>query len=137
MFAQHLADVFGGIFGLVAVILASVGIYGVMSFAVSQRTQEFGVRMALGASGSRILHMVLRQGVVQIVLGLTAGLGLAFALALLAADGIQNTLFGVSGRDPGTYIAVASLVAVVSLLATVFPARRAMRIDPVTALRTE
>ena len=125
------------IFGLVAVILASVGIYGVMSFAVSQRTQEFGVRMALGASGSRILHMVLRQGVVQIVLGLTAGLGLAFALALLAADGIQNTLFGVSGRDPGTYIAVASLVGVVSLLATVFPARRATRVDPLLALRAE
>jgi putative ABC transport system permease protein len=125
------------IFGLVAVILASVGIYGVMSFAVSQRRQEFGVRMALGASGSRILHMVLRQGVVQIVLGLTVGLGLAFALALIAADGIQNTLFGVSGRDPGIYGAVASLVAVVSLIATVFPARRATRVDPMLALRAE
>jgi predicted permease len=125
------------IFGAVAVLLASVGIYGVMSFAVNQRTQEFGVRMALGASTPRILQMVLRQGVIQIALGLVLGLGLALALAIAAADGIQNTLFGVSGRDPITYIAVAALVALVSLVATLVPARRATRVDPMTALRAE
>jgi putative ABC transport system permease protein len=125
------------IFGLVAVVLASVGIYGVMSFAVNQRRQEFGVRMALGASAPRILQMVVRQGAVQIALGLAAGLGLAFALAVVAADGIRNTLFGVSGRDPMIYLAVTALVTVVSFVATVVPARRATRVDPMLALRAE
>jgi predicted permease len=125
------------IFGLVAVILASVGIYGVMSFAVNQRTQEFGVRMALGANTPRILRMVVHQGVLQVAVGLTLGLGLAFALAVLAADGIQNALFGVSGRDPLTYLSVAGLIATVSLIATLVPAQRATRVDPMVALRAE
>jgi putative ABC transport system permease protein len=125
------------IFGAVAVLLASVGIYGVMSFTVNQRTQEFGVRMALGADTPRILRMVVRQGVAQIAIGLVLGLGLAFALAVLAADGIQNTLFGVSGRDPAVYVAVGALVAVVSLVATFVPAQRATRVDPLIALRAE
>lgn len=125
------------IFGVVAVVLASVGIYGVMSFAVNQRTQEFGVRMALGASGRRILRMVVQQGVVQIAVGLALGLGLAFGLAVVAADGIQATLFGVSGRDPLIYLAVGSLIAAVSLAATFMPARRATRVDPMIALRAE
>jgi len=125
------------IFGAVAVILASVGIYGVMSFAVNQRTQEFGVRMALGANAGRILQMVVRQGVVQISLGLAAGLGLALVLTALAADGIRNTLFGVSGRDPIVYLSVAALVSAVSLVATFVPARRATRVDPMIALRAE
>jgi putative ABC transport system permease protein len=73
----------------------------------------------------------------QLAIGLTLGLGLAFALAIVAADGIQNTLFGVSGRDPMTYLAVASLVTVVSLVATFVPARRATRVDPMIALRAE
>ncbi len=85
------------IFGVVAVVLASVGIYGVMSFSVNQRTQEFGVRMALGANTGRILGMVLRQGAVQIGLGLAVGLGLALSVTRLLQSGIQNTLFGVSG----------------------------------------
>jgi putative ABC transport system permease protein len=125
------------IFGVVAIVLASVGIYGVMSFAVNQRTQEFGVRMALGANGSRILRMVLRQGVAQIALGVALGLGLAFAIAAVAGAGIQTTLFGVSARDPLTYGAVFAIVTVVSLVATMVPARRATRVDPMIALRTE
>ena len=125
------------IFGLVAVILASVGIYGVMSFAVNQRTQEFGVRMALGANTPRILRMVVQQGVLQIAVGLTLGLGLAFGLAVVAADGIQNALFGVSGRDPLTYLSVAALITTVSLIATLVPAQRATRVDPMIALRAE
>jgi predicted permease len=125
------------IFGAVAVVLASVGIYGVMSFAVNQRTQEFGVRMALGANAPRILRMVVQQGAVQIAIGLVAGLGMALALAALAADGIRNTLFGVSGRDPFIYLAVAILVTLVSLVATFVPARRATRVDPMVALRAE
>jgi putative ABC transport system permease protein len=125
------------IFGAVAVVLASVGIYGVMSFAVNQRTQEFGIRMALGANSRRILQMVVRQGVVQIAIGVVLGLGLALTLAILAADGIQNTLFGVSGRDPLVYTAVATLVALVSLVATFVPAQRATRVDPMIALRND
>jgi ABC-type antimicrobial peptide transport system permease subunit len=125
------------IFGAVAVVLASVGIYGVMSFSVNQRTQEFGVRMALGANHGTILGMVLRQGVVQIGIGLMLGLGLALAIATAAAGGIQNTLFGVGARDPLTYTAVALLVAIVSLVASWVPARRATRVDPMIALRAE
>jgi len=125
------------IFGVVAVVLAAVGIYGVMAFSVSQRTQEFGVRMALGADARRILTMVLRQGAVQIGLGVVLGLGLAFGLAAAIGAGIQNVLFGVSGRDPGVYAAVAALVIVVSLAATLVPARRATRVRPMTALRAE
>ena len=125
------------IFGIVAVVLASVGIYGVMSFAVNQRTQEFGVRMALGANDGTILGMVLKQGVVQIAAGLLIGLGFAITLAAAFGSGIQNTLFGVSARDPITYGAVAALVTLVSLTATLVPARRATRVDPMIALRAE
>jgi len=108
-----------------------------MSFAVNQRTQEFGVRMALGAGDVTILGMVLRQGVVQIALGLMLGLGVALAIAAVAGNGIQNTLFGVSARDPITYGSVALLVTLVSLVATLVPARRATRVDPMIALRAE
>ena len=125
------------IFGLVAVVLASVGIYGVVSFAVNQRQQEFGVRMALGADGSRIVTMVLGQGALQIVLGLGLGFTLAYALATVFATGVQNTLFGVTARDPATYLAVFAVVTTVSLIATLVPARRATRVDPMIALRAE
>jgi ABC-type antimicrobial peptide transport system permease subunit len=125
------------IFGLAAVALAAVGIYGVMSFSVSQRTQEFGVRMALGADAHRILGMILKQGGVQVAIGVTLGLGLAYGLATLIGAGIQNILFGVSGRDPLTYAGVAVMVIAVSLVATWVPARRATRVPPVTALRAD
>ncbi len=125
------------IFGLVAVVLAAVGIYGVMSFSVNQRTQEFGVRMALGANGRRILGMVLRQGSIQIGLGLALGLSLALWLATAGGDAIGNTLFGVTARDPFTYGVVVALVTIVSLVATLVPARRATRVDPMIALRAE
>lgn len=125
------------IFGVVAVVLASVGMYGVMSFSVNQRRQEFGVRMALGAHYTRILRMVLRQGAVQLAIGLTLGIGTALALATAAGAGIQNILFGVSARDPLTYGVVVALITVVSLFATLVPARRATRVDPMVALRAE
>ncbi len=125
------------IFGGIAILLASVGIYGVMSFAVSQRTQEFGVRMALGADTPRILSMVLKQGAVQIGLGLFVGLGLSLAIVAVAGSAIQTTLFGVTARDPFTYGVVMALVTVVSLIATLVPARRATRVDPMIALRAE
>jgi ABC-type antimicrobial peptide transport system permease subunit len=125
------------IFGLVAVVLASVGMYGVMSFSVNQRRQEFGVRMALGADHGRILSMVLKQGIVQLVVGLGLGLGIALTIAAIGRSGIQNTLFGVSARDPFTYTVVLALITLVAVTATLVPARRATRVDPMIALRAE
>jgi ABC-type antimicrobial peptide transport system permease subunit len=93
--------------------------------------------MALGADARRILAMVLRQGSVQISIGVALGLGLAFALAAAIGAGIQNVLFNVNGRDPAVYGAVAALVALVSLMATFLPARRATRVRPMTALRAD
>ena len=125
------------IFGAVAVVLASVGLYGVMSFSVNQRTQEFGIRMALGADHHRILVMVLRQGAVQLGLGLALGLGLTLTVATVGAAGISNALFSISPRDPLTYIAVTLLLTVVAFIATLVPARRATKVDPMIALRAE
>jgi ABC-type antimicrobial peptide transport system permease subunit len=125
------------LFGLVATVIAAVGIYGVMSFSVSQRTQELGVRMALGADSRRILRMVLGQGSLQTGIGVALGVLITLALAVVAGDGIQSVLFGVSPRDPLIYVAVVALVAIVSLVATLVPARRATRVDPMIALRAE
>jgi ABC-type antimicrobial peptide transport system permease subunit len=108
-----------------------------MSFSVNRRTQEFGVRMALGAQHRQILVMVLRQASVQVVLGLLLGLGLAWGLATLGGAAVTTTLFDVSARDPLVYIAVFALVAVVSLVAVLVPGRRASRVDPLVALRAE
>ncbi len=123
------------VLGLVAVVLAAVGIYSVMSFSVNRRTQEFGVRMALGARPGQILEIVLRQGAWQIAVGLALGLALAFVLAVLGGSAIGTILYGVSARDPLTYAAVAALVIVVSVLAVLLPGRRALRVDPIIALR--
>ncbi len=125
------------IFGAVAVVLASVGLYGVMSFSVNQRTQEFGIRMALGADTNRILHMVLSQGALQLVVGLGLGLILALVLGIVGGDGVRNSLFNVSPRDPLTFAAVSVLLTLVSFVATLVPARRATRVDPMIALRAE
>jgi predicted permease len=125
------------IFGVVATVIAAVGIYGVMSFSVSQRTQELGVRMALGADRRRILWMVLRQGSILTGIGLALGVLFTLALVVLAGDGMQSVLFGVSPRDPLIYAAVAGLVAVISLAASLVPAWRATRVDPMVALRAE
>jgi putative ABC transport system permease protein len=125
------------VFGAVAMILSSVGLYGVMSFAVNQRTQEFGIRMALGADQTSIMRMVLRQVVWQLGLGLGLGLGLALLISVVGGDGIVNALPQVSPRDPLTYAGVAVLLAAVSLGATFVPARRATRVDPMIALRSE
>jgi predicted permease len=125
------------IFGAVAMVIAGVGIYGVMSFSVNQRTQELGVRMALGADSRRILRMVLRQGSLLTGVGLALGLLITLGLAGAAGEGIQSVLFGVSPLDPLIYAAVAGLIATVSLAASFFPARRATRVDPMIALRAE
>jgi putative ABC transport system permease protein len=125
------------IFGLVAVILSSVGLYGVMSFSVNQRTQEFGIRMALGADNGRILGMVLGQGALQLAIGLAIGLGCTALIGLLAREAIANQLFDISPLDPVTYACVALLLSAVAFVATFMPARRAMRVDPIVALRAD
>ena len=125
------------IFGGVAMILAAVGLYGVMSFSVNQRTQEFGIRMALGADHARILQMVIRQGSRQLALGLALGLGLALTIAVIGRNGIANALFNVDPRDPVAYLSVALLLSLVSLFAMLVPARRATKVDPLVALRAE
>ena len=121
--------------GLVATVLAAVGLYGVMNFSVNQRTQEFGVRMALGADRRRILGMVLRQSAWQVGLGALGGLLLALTIATLGADGIQSVLFNVNARDPLIYGVVIGMVILVSMFASLVPARRATRVDPIVALR--
>jgi putative ABC transport system permease protein len=125
------------IFGGIAVMLASVGLYGVMSFSVNQRRQEFGVRMALGADANRILRMVVRQGGWQLCIGLGLGLSVTLLIATLARDGLSNFLFNTNPRDPVIYTAVAVLLTLVSLTAILIPARRATRVDPMVALRAE
>ncbi len=137
MSQNRLAAGMFAVFGGVAVLLAAVGLYGVMSFSVNQRTQEFGVRMALGADAARIMRMVLRQGAWQLGIGLTLGLGFSLVVAILARDGISQVTPQISPSDPATYTAVGLLLAVVALVATLVPALRATRVDPMIALRAE
>ena len=122
-----------GLFAGIALALAVIGIYGVVAWNVAQRTREFGIRQALGADGRSILQLVVRQGMRVVLLGLLLGLGGALA----ATRALQNMLFGVNAFDPLTFLLVAALLAAVALLACVVPARRATRVDPMTALRSE
>jgi putative ABC transport system permease protein len=131
-----LASLFS-IFGGVAMLLAAVGLYGVMSFAVSQRTNEYGIRMALGADPRQILRMILQQGAAQLGVGLALGLSLALALVILGGALLQNFLFQVSRADPLVWGSAVVLLTLVTLLACLAPARRATRINPVEALRAE
>jgi ABC-type transport system, involved in lipoprotein release, permease component len=121
------------VFGGAALLLATVGVYGVVSFSVSRRTREIGVRMALGASARDVLRMFLRQGGLQILIGLTCGVVLAFFLA----KGLGLVMFQVNTKNPLMYVGVMVALALTSLLATLIPARRAMRVDPMVALRYE
>jgi predicted permease len=125
------------IFGGVAMLLAAVGLYGVMSFAVSQRTTEFGIRMALGADARLILRMILCQGAGQLALGLALGLSLALALVIVGEALMGNFLFQVSRADPLVWGSTILLLTLVTLLACLAPARRATKIDPIVALRAE
>jgi putative ABC transport system permease protein len=133
MGGRRIPSVLLGIFGTVALVLAGIGIYGVISYSVAQRTREIGIRAALGASEGMLLRLVLNRGVLLTGIGLALGLAGALGLTRLMA----SMLFGVGARDPMTMVAVAIALASVALLASYVPARRATKVDPIVALRYE
>jgi putative ABC transport system permease protein len=121
------------IFAVIALFLATIGIYGVMSYSVSQRSHEIGIRIALGAQTSDVLWLVIGEGIKLAFLGVTIGLGGAWALTRL----MKTLLFGVSATDPTTFGVIALFLIGVVLLACYLPARRATKVDPLTALRLD
>jgi predicted permease len=133
LWAPRMGAALLSIFGFLALLLATVGVYGVISYSVSQRTQEIGVRMALGASTRNVLGLILRQGMLLAIGGAAAGL----AGAALAGQVVSGLLYGINPRDPVTFAAVGGVLLAVAFVACYVPARRATRIDPLNALRSE
>ncbi|HKA20815.1 MAG TPA: ABC transporter permease [Blastocatellia bacterium] len=122
-----------GVFAVIALLLASIGIYGVMSYSVTERTHEIGIRMALGAKQGDVLGFVIKQGLTLTMIGLAIGIVVSLALTRL----MESLLFGVGATDPITFVVISLLLAIVSIFATYLPARRATRVDPMIALRYE
>jgi putative ABC transport system permease protein len=131
--ARRFAMILLGAFAVLALVLASVGIYGVIAYIVGQRTHEIGIRMALGAQRNHVLRLVVWQGTRLALMGVSIGIAGALALTRLMA----KLLYGVSATDPLTFAALALILTAVAIAACWLPARRAMRVDPVVALRYE
>jgi ABC-type antimicrobial peptide transport system permease subunit len=132
-FGPRLTSFFLGVLGVISILLAAVGLYGVMAHAVSQRTREIGIRMALGADREGVLGMILRRGLLLALLGVAAGL----AITIAATPLIAPLLYRVSPADPVSILGAAVFLSVVAVLASLIPALRATRIDPIIALRQE
>src|SRR6185503_18045828 len=130
---QKLVARLGSFFGLLALLLACVGLYGVMSYGVARRTNEIGIRMALGARGRSVLWLVLREALTLVVIGLMVGVGASLLVTKTAA----TLLYELKPNDPLTIVSATLLLAVVALFAGFLPARRAARVDPMVALRDE
>jgi putative ABC transport system permease protein len=128
-FNMLLLSIFAGI----ALVLAAIGVYGLMSYAIEQQTQELGIRMALGAGQEQVLKLIIRQGMTPAGIGVVAGIAVALGLTRVLA----TLLYGVKATDPTTFLVVAAVLTGVALLATYIPARRAMRVDPAVALRQD
>ncbi len=133
LFIQSMGSSILAFLGIIALALAAIGLYGVLSFAVSQRTREIGVRMALGAGTGSVVRMVALHASRLLGLGLVVGGGLGLAVGVA----LRSQLFGVEPADPVTFVAVAGVLALVAGAASVVPARRAARVDPVVTLKAE
>jgi len=133
MAARRFSMILLSIFAGLALVLSSIGIYGVISYVVGQRTHEIGIRMAMGAQRKDVLHLMLGEGMKMSLIGV--GIGVCAALALTHL--MVNMLFGVSAVDPATFVGVAAVLSCVALTACYLPSRRAMRVSPMEALREE
>lgn len=133
LFVFRLAAAVAAVMGCLGLVLAIVGVYGMVSYSVSQRTNEIGIRMALGAGSNDILKLVSTEGLRVVSFGVTAGMLAAWALS----RGVKSLLVGVNAADPITFVTVGALLTLVALAACLVPAHRAMRVDPMIALRHE
>jgi ABC-type antimicrobial peptide transport system permease subunit len=133
LFQERLVARLAGFFGLLALVLACVGLYGLLSYEVSRRTREIGIRLALGAQRERVLKLVLGQGIALAIAGAALGIGVALGVMRY----LVSMLYDVHANDPMTMIGVAVLLTFVAVAACYIPARRAMRVDPIVALRYE